>query len=363
MRTRALRFRELMILTALVPALLVAPYASRSQAAQDKPQISVLATGGTIAGSATSQTEAAYTAGQLGVELLLSSVPQLSTLADLSGEQIANVGSQDMSDDIWLTLARRVNALLDKPDVGGIVITHGTDTLEETAYFLNLTVKSEKPVVLTAAMRPATALSADGPLNIYNAVAVAVDPQAAGRGVLIVVNDDIHGARGVSKSHTTDVQAFDAGEYGLIGTALYGKNRWYRVPWKAHTTETPFSISKIEALPRVDVLYVTAGMSADLVDAAVASGARGIVMAGVGNGNMPASVLAAVQRAVEAGVLVVRSSRTGHGAVRRNGEINDDAVGTVAAAELNPARARILLKLALLETSDPAKIQRFFYTY
>lgn len=332
-------------------------------AAAEKPRIIVLATGGTIAGSAETQTRAGYSAAQLGIEGLLASVPQLAELAKVSGEQAANVGSQDMNDAIWLSLAARVNTLLDKPEVDGVVITHGTDTLEETAYFLNLVVKSEKPVVLTAAMRPATALSADGPLNIYNAVAVAADPRAAGRGVLIVANDDIHGARGVSKSHTTDVQAFTAGEYGLIGASLYGRNRWFRVPWKAHTTETPFSVADLEALPRVDVIYVTAGMSPDLIDAAVAAGARGLVTAGVGNGNMPAGVLKAVERAVNQGVIVVRASRTGRGTVGRNVEISDDAVGTLAAAELNPPRARVLLKLALLETADAARIQRFFYSY
>ena len=344
-------------------SLLFSAFLSLPLAAADKPRITVLATGGTIAGAAETQTQAGYSSGELGVEVLLASVPQLADLAELSGEQVANVGSQDMNDDIWLALAARVNALLKRRDVDGVVITHGTDTLEETAYFLNLVVKSEKPVVMTAAMRPATALSADGPLNIYNAVAVAADPQAVGRGVLIVANDDIHGARGVFKSHTTDVQAFTAGEYGLIGASLYGKNRWFRVPWKAHTTETPFSLADVEALPRVDVIYVTAGMSPDLVDAAVAAGARGLVTAGVGNGNMPGPVLAAVQRAVAQGVVVVRSSRTGRGTVGRNVEVRDDTVGTLAAAELNPARARVLLKLSLLETRDAARIQRFFYTY
>ena len=186
----------------------VAVVASLQVTAADKPNIVILATGGTIAGSAETQTQAGYTSGQVGVDVLINAVPQLTELADISGEQVANVGSQDMSDAIWLELAQRINEMAARPEVDGIVITHGTDTIEETGYFLNLVVRTGKPVVMTAAMRPSTALSADGPLNIFNAVAVAADPAARGRGVLIVANDDIHGARAITKSSTTDVHTF-----------------------------------------------------------------------------------------------------------------------------------------------------------
>ena len=172
------------------------------------PTVVVLATGGTIAGAAASDVQAGYTSGQVGVEQLLAAVPQAKKLATLRGEQISNIGSQDMNDEVWLKLAGRVNELVALPDVDGVVITHGTDTIEETAYFLNLVVKSKKPVVLTAAMRPSTALSADGPLNFYNAVAVAANKDAAGRGVLVVVNDWIHGAASLTKTSTTAVQTF-----------------------------------------------------------------------------------------------------------------------------------------------------------
>jgi L-asparaginase len=332
-------------------------------AAEGKPHVVILATGGTIAGSAESQTQAGYTSGQVGVEVLINAVPQLAQLAEITGEQIANVGSQDMSDAIWLELAKRVNEVAARPEVDGVVITHGTDTIEETGYFLNLVVRTDKPVVMTAAMRPSTALSADGPLNIFNAVAVAADPEAEGRGVLIVANDDIHGARSITKTSTTDVHTFMSPERGLIGVSLYGDNRYFRYPYRSHTTKSEFSVDGVEELPRVDVLYVTADMSPDLIDCAVANGAAGLVTAGVGNGNMTAEALAAVERAIAKGVIVVRASRVPAGAVGRNVEVDDDALGTVAAGELNPAKARVLLKLALLKTTDPATIQGYFERY
>jgi len=331
--------------------------------AAEKPNIVILATGGTIAGSAETQIQAGYTSGQVGVDVLIGAVPQLEDLANVSGEQIANVGSQDMSDAIWLKLAERVNELQQDDGVDGIVITHGTDTLEETGYFLNLTVTGDKPVVMTAAMRPSTALSADGPLNIFNTVAVAADPMAWGRGVLIVANDDIHGARAIVKTSTTDVQTFQSPERGLIGVSLYGDNRFFRGPYKVHTSASDFSIEGVKQLPRVDVIYVTADVSPDLIDAAVANGAKGLVTAGVGNGNMTTAALAAVERAIEKGVVVVRASRVTGGAVGRNVEINDDEVGSVASGELNPAKARVLLKLALLNTSDAAIVQNYFDQY
>jgi len=354
--------KKLMILTIIA---LMAGLAGTVAAAEqsEKPHIVILATGGTIAGSAETQTQAGYTSGQVGVDVLINAVPQLKDLARVTGEQISNVGSQDMSDEIWLKLATRINELLAKDDVDGVVITHGTDTIEETGYFLDLVVHSTKPVVMTAAMRPATAMSADGPLNIYNAVAVAADPRAAGRGVLIVANDDIHDARSITKTNTTDVQTFMSPERGLIGVCLYGKNRFFRKPYRIHTAGSEFSVEGVKKLPRVDVIYITADVSPDLIDCAVEHGAKGIVTAGVGNGNMTAAALEAVKRAVEKGVVVVRSSRVTAGSTGRNIEISDDEIGTVASGELNPAKARVLLKLALLKTTDPEKIQEYFEKY
>src|SRR6188472_3056964 len=194
-----------------------------------KPNIVILATGGTIAGAGASSTGSAYTSGQVKIEAMIDAVPNIRDLANLKGEQLANVGSQDMNVKVWLDLANRINELL-KGDVDGIVITHGTDTQEETAYFLNLVVKSDKPVVLTGSMRPSTSLSADGPLNIYNAVGVASDPRAKGLGVLVVANDDIHDARAMTKRHTTDVQTFVSPEVGLVGVCLFDDRDFARMP-------------------------------------------------------------------------------------------------------------------------------------
>jgi L-asparaginase len=221
----------------------------------------------------------------------------MKDIADVSGEQIASVGSQDMNDEIWLKLGKRVNEILAKPDVSGVVITHGTDTLEETSYFLTLVVKSDKPVVLTGSMRPSTAMSADGPLNIYNAVAIAADPGARGRGVLVAVDDDIHSAHDIIKRHTTDVATMNSGEAGLVGAALFGKNVWYRTPASVHTAKSEFDIMKATSLPRVDIIYAHANMSPDLIAAAVQNGAKGLVIAGVGDGNMTAPAIDAVKAA------------------------------------------------------------------
>src|SRR6516165_7689099 len=212
------------------------------QAAKKLPNVTIIATGGTIAGEAATSVQSGYTSGQVGVEALIKAVPTLGKLARVSGEQISNVGSQYMSDEIWLKLAKRINQLAASPDVDGIAITHGTDTMEETAYFLNLVVKTKKPVVLTGSMRPSSALSADGPLNIYNAVAIAGDPAAAGRGVLVAINDQIHSAHDVTKTNTTSVETFMSPYRGLIGTSSYGVNQFYRGPFKKNTTESEFSV-------------------------------------------------------------------------------------------------------------------------
>jgi len=347
--------------TCVIVALAIAGSIAGAQAR--KPRVVIVATGGTIAGSAESTTAAGYKSGAVAVDVLIAAVPQMKSFADVSGVQVASIGSQDMNDEVWLKLAAEVNRLAAQPDVDGIAITHGTDTMEETAYFLNLVVKTDKPVVLTGSMRPSTSLSADGPLNIYNAVGVASDPRAKGRGVLVVANDDIHGARAITKRHTTDVQTFVSPEAGLIGVCLFDSRDFVRMPARAHTTATPFKVAVGQTLPRVDIIYAHAGMSPDLIDAAVANGAKGLVIAGVGDGNMTTAALAAVSRAIAKGVVVVRSTRVGEGVVRRNIEVSDDKIGTVASMDLVPGKARVLLKLALMQTSDAKKIQEYFNTY
>ncbi len=332
-------------------------------AATDKPNIVILATGGTIAGSAASATDAGYKSGAVGFDILIKAGPKLIDVADVSVEQVASIGSQDMNDEVWVKLATRVNEILKSPDVDGVAITHGTDTLEETSYFMTLVVKSDKPVVMTGSMRPSTAMSADGSLNIFNAVAIAADPTAKGRGVLVAVDDDVHSAHDIIKTHTTDVATFSSKEAGLVGAVLFGKTIWYRSPTDVHTVNSDLGVVADQKLPRVDIIYAHANMSPDLIDAAVANGAKGIVIAGVGDGNMTAPALKAVERAVAKGVVVVRSSRVNGGIVRRNIETNDDEMRTVASMELNPAKARVLLQLTLLKTSDVAKVQDYFNRY
>jgi len=338
-RVRQVWFGVLLVVLPVMP----------SAAQQPLPNIVVLATGGTIAGAAGSDVQAAYTSGQVGVDQLLAAVPQTKKIAKLRGEQISNIGSQDMNDEVWFKLARRVNELAAMSNVDGIVITHGTDTIEETAYFLNLVVKSNKPVVLTAAMRPSTALSADGPLNFYNAVAVAGNKGSAGRGVLVVVNDWIHGARSLTKTSTTAVQTFMSPLEGLIGTVAYGTIEFNRGPVGKHTTQSEFSLNGVTTLPRVDIIMAYENMDGALINAAAAAGAKGVVVAGVGNGNMTASALAALAAVSKKGVVAVRSSRVVTGRVGRNVEVDDDKLGLIASDELNPQKARVLLRLALLK--------------
>jgi L-asparaginase len=331
--------------------------------AQNKANITILATGGTIAGAAATGTQTGYTSGAVGIDTMVKAVPGIEKLANIKGEQISNVGSQDMSFDIMLKLAKRINELLATPGVDGVVITHGTDTMEETAYFLNLTVKSDKPVVMVGSMRPSTAVSADGPLNLYNGVGVAADPKAKGRGVLVVMNDQIHGAHSLTKTSTTAIQTFMSPLRGLVGVSAYGKNDWYNdPPWK-HTSQSQFDISNVTKLPRVDIVFGDVDMSPDLIDASVNAGAKGIVIAGVGNGNMNKVSVDAAARAAKKGVVVVRSSRVATGLVDRNVEVNDDELGFVASDELNPQKSRILLSLALLKDTQPTQIQELFRTY
>jgi len=345
--------------------VLIACGAGREGAAtrNGKATIAILATGGTIAGAAASGTQSSYTSGAVTIDAMVNAVPGVKDLANLRGEQVANVGSQDISFDIMLKLANRINQLFRTNDVDGIVVTHGTDTMEETAYFLNLTVKSDKPVVMVGSMRPSTAVSADGPLNLFDAVAVAADPQSKGRGVLVVMNDQIHGAHSLTKTSTTAVQTFMSPLRGLVGTSAYGKNDFYNTPpWK-HTAQSEFDVSKVTRLPRVDIVFGCADMSPDLIDASVNAGAKGIVIAGVGNGNMNKASVDAAASAVKKGVVVVRSSRVVTGMVDRNVEVKDDELGFIASDELNPQKSRILLSLALLKPHTPTQIQEMFRTY
>ena len=349
--------------SALFGFLFLLVTAAQAQTAK-LPNVTILATGGTIAGTgATSTTTVGYTAATVGVQALIQAVPEMTKVANITGEQVFQIASENMGNEHWLALAKRVNVLLAQPDVDGIVVTHGTDTLEETAYFLNLVVKSRKPVVLVGSMRPSTALSADGPINLYNAVNLAGSPAAVGKGVLVAMNDQIHAARDVSKANTTTADTFRAAELGMIGYIQGGKPYFYREVTRKHTVETEFDISRLDALPQVDVAYAYANVGAVAVNALVAAGAKGLVHAGVGNGSLPAKTRPALVAAREKGVVIVRSSRVGQGIVARNGEANDDQLDFVVADTLSPQKARILLMLALTKTSNTKDIQRMFYTY
>jgi L-asparaginase len=327
------------------------------------PNVTILATGGTIAGAAATGAQAGYTSGQVTIDAMVNAVPDIQKLANIKGEQISNVGSQDMSFEIMLKLAKRIAELAAQKDVDGIVITHGTDTMEETAYFLNLVVKTDKPVVLVGSMRPSTAISADGPLNLYNGIAVAADPNAKGRGVLLVMNDWIQSAQNLIKVSTTAVQTFMSPIKGLIGTTAYGVNEYYRYPTEKFGAKSEFTVDGVTKLPRVDIIYGCADMPADLIDASVERGAKGIIIAGVGNGNMNKTALEACQRAAKKGVFVVRSSRVATGNVGRNVEVNDDEMGLIASYDLNPQKARILLSVALLKPRKAEEIQQLYYQY
>lgn len=327
----------------------------------DLPNIKILATGGTIAGadkSKTSTTE--YKAGVVGVESLIEAVPEMKDIANVSGEQVVNVGSTNIDNKTLLKLGKRVNKLLSQEDVDGIVVTHGTDTLEETAYFLNLIVKSDKPVVVAGSMRPSTAISADGPSNLYNAVKVAGAPDAKGKGTLVVLNDRIASARYVTKTNTTATDTFKSEEMGYVGTIaddIYFHNEMTR----KHTKDTEFSISGLDKLPQVDILYGYQNDGSYLFDAAVKAGAKGIVFAGSGNGSLSDAAEKGAVRAVKKGITVVRSTRTGNGVVTPNGDYVKN--GLLASNSLNPQKARILLMLALTKTDDPKKIQDYFNEY
>ncbi|WP_409342111.1 asparaginase [Paenibacillus sp. MBLB4367] len=326
------------------------------------PRIKVLAVGGTIAGKGSdSGRTTQYDAGVIGIDSLLAEVPQIKELADIGWKQVANMPSFAATDGLWLELAEQVNTELEGGGCDGIVITHGTDTLEETAYFLNLTVKSDKPVVVTGAMRPATAISADGPLNLYNAVALAASEAAAGQGVMIMLNDKIGSARDMSKLNTTAADAFGAPDFGMLGYMVDGKPRFYYKSMRAHTKDSGFLTSGLRELPRVDILYGHGSGSRELVDAAAAAGAKGIVHAGMGNGGMFPAVREALADAVKRGIVVVSASRTGSGLV--TAKPADLQEGFVTADTLNPQKARILLMLALTQTADTARVQRLFDTY
>ena len=291
-----------------------------------KPKIRIIATGGTIAGVSASATSSAYGAGQVGIQTLIDAVPQIKDLADVSGEQLVNIGSQDMNDDVWLKLAKRINQLLNNEGYDGVLVTHGTDTMEETAYFLTLTVHSDKPVVLVGSMRPSTAISADGPADLYNGVATK-------------------------------------GTYGPIGYVYNGKPYYVHEPNYKHTTASVFNVDNLTKLPQVGIVYGYANCSPLPILSFVNAKFDGIVLAGVGDGNFYKDVFDVALKAQNNGIQIVRSSRLPTGPTCLNGEVDDNKYHFVAALDLNPQKARVLLMLALTKTHDWQQIQKYFQEY
>ncbi len=327
------------------------------------PTVMILGTGGTIAGTGVSSHESSYTSGQLTVNRLIESVPGVENIAELACEQVVNIGSQDMGEEVWFKLAKRINELLAQDSIDGIVITHGTDTMEETAWFLNLVVKSNKPVVLTGAMRPATALSADGPVNMFNSVVVAADKASRGKGVMVVMNDKVHDARDITKLSTTAVDTFCSPNYGVLGYIHNGKVEFQRSPERIHTTTSKFDIKGIDHLPRVGIVYGHATGSQEVTQAFIDADFEGIVHAGLGNGNIYHEVLIALTDARLKGVQVVRSSRAAMGSTTEDAEVDDDRYEFIASGSLNPQKARILLQLGLTRTQNHRELREIFRSY
>lgn len=324
--------------------------------AANRKKIVVLATGGTIAGVGEAGKAAGYKPGALTAEQLLAAVPELEQVADIEAIQICNVNSDDITAEIWLTLANTINEMAKAPDVAGFVITHGTDTMEETAYFLNLTVRTDKPVVLTGSMRPATSISADGPMNLYEAVCVAASDEAVGHGVLIVFSDRIYAARTMTKTSTYSVMAIAAGEMGSIGIVRDGAVYLYESPMKKHTTESAFDISGLTTLPKVSVLYFSVDADPELLRYA-AEHSDGLVIAGAGAGEFSEKWIEIINGLT---IPVIISSRIDDGVITKDNLL---CKNTVAANTLPPQKAAILLRLALTGETSQEQLEALFEQY
>ena len=331
------------------------------------PTVHIIATGGSIAGVGPDRMDYIRypeIGDHLTIEQNLARVPEIGDNYNIIAEDLVSVGSTAIGPADWIALAERIHAIVrDEPDTAGIVITHGTATLEETAYFLHLAVKAaDKPVVITGAMRPPTAISTDADLNLLNAVQTAATPAAAGMGVLTVLNNEIHCAREVYKANTLRVETFQPGELGFLGYADSDHRVvFYRRPVRKHTAETPFRVDGRADLPRVDIVHSYAGADGMLVDAARAQGSAGLVLAGFGAGTFPPAVIAAAEQAVAGGMPVVLASRSGAGRVVMTPRKLEQ--GFIVADNLMPQKARILLMLGLTVTEDREALQEMFYEY
>lgn len=351
------RFRRFAATAALLAASAIA------HAQQALPNVVILATGGTIAGAgASAANSATYAAAKVPVDKLIAGLPEISKVANVRGEQVFQIASESFTNDNLMALAKRVSALSKQADVDGIVITHGTDTLEETAYFLSLVVRTAKPIIVVGSMRPGTALSADGALNLYDAVNVAASKDAGGKGVLVTMNDEIQSGRDVSKVVNIKTEAFKS-QWGPLGMIVEGKNYWFRAPVKRHTMQSEFNIDEINALPAVDIVYGYGSVPATAIDAFAKSGVKALIHAGTGNGSVADRIVPVLQKLRGDGVQIIRSSRVSDGFVIRNAEQPDDKYDWVVAHDLKPQKARILAMVALTKTNDPKQLQRIFWEY
>lgn len=328
-----------------------------------KPNVVILATGGTIAGAgASALNSATYAAAKVPVDKLLAGLPELANVANVKGEQVSQIASESFTNDNLMKLGKRISALVKQSDVDGIVVTHGTDTLEETAYFLNLVIRTSKPIVVVGSMRPGTALSADGALNLFNAVSVAASKDAAGKGVLVTMNDELQSGRDVAKIINIKTEAFKS-QWGPLGMVVEGNNYWFRAPVKRHTAQSEFNIDEFEALAPVDIVYGYGNVPRTTVDAVGKTAIKALIHAGTGNGSVADRVVPALQEVRAKGIQVVRSSRVPEGFVLRNAEQPDDKYDWVVAHDLNPQKARILAAVALTKNLDSKELQRVFWQY
>jgi L-asparaginase len=320
------------------------------------PKITILTTGGTIAASGANASATTIYRLESSRNPVLDLMSSLTTQADVRLEPFCHVASHDLDLETVLRLARRINELQSNGAADGIVVTHGTDTLEETAFVLDLVLSPARPIVLTGATRPSSALSADGPLNLLNAVRVAASPHAAGLGVLTCLNDRIGAARHISKTHTSAADAFRSNEQGFLGAVIGGEVSFFA---KSGTSQMPrFNLDAIGELPRVEIVYGYLGMNARMIEMAVQDGSSGVVIAATGNGSVPATVKPALVQAHDAGIIVIRASRVGSGAV--SAAPVDTECGTIPAGWLNPQKARLLLMMALGQTTDRSRIAEYF---
>ncbi|MGH9140087.1 MAG: asparaginase [Vicinamibacterales bacterium] len=351
--------------SAVLGAVLTALLAAAAAPAQDVPKVRLVATGGTISNK---------TGGRLTAEELVQSMPGLERYARPEFEQFSNLASSELTLDQWLALAKRLNQIFAaEPDIAGLVVTSGTDTLEELAYFLDLTVRSDKPVVVVGSMRNPSTLGYEGAANLLEGFRVAASPEARGKGALVVLNDEINAAREVTKTDALRLNTFQTRGYGILGVVDADRVAFYRSSLKRHTAHSEFDITAVAKLPRVDVLLVYQGADGDLIKAAADAGAKGIVVAGAGAGATSGTQQDGIDYATKKGVFVVTTTRTGAGRIaagrggrgRRGGSgpPPDEIRHRIAGEDLAPVKARLLLMLALTRTADPAEIQRMFTEY